>query len=58
MYTYGDADSEGDKATEYIKYAIDKGFEIGNHSMNHIKYTTLSQEEWLKEISDCDVCSV
>ena len=46
--------NQGDKATEYIKYAIDKGFEIGNHSMNHIKYTTLSQEEWLKEISDCD----
>ena len=46
--------NQGEKATDYIKYAIDKGFEIGNHSMNHVKYTTLSQEEWLKEISDCD----
>ena len=44
--------NQGDKAIEYIKYAIDKGFEIGNHSMNHIKYTTLSHLEWLKEISD------
>lgn len=46
--------NQGDQGAAYIKYAIDKGFEIGNHSMNHIKFTDLIKEEWLKEISDCD----
>ncbi|MGN0493130.1 MAG: polysaccharide deacetylase family protein, partial [Acutalibacteraceae bacterium] len=40
--------------TEYLNYAIDKGFEIGNHSMTHATFTNITLDEVRTEISNCD----
>lgn len=37
-----------------LNYAINKGFEIGNHSMTHATYTSLDMDGVKKEIDDCD----
>ena len=37
-----------------LQYAVDKGFEIGNHSMTHATYTDITLDEVKKQISDCD----
>lgn len=39
---------------ESLQYAVDKGFEIGNHSMTHATYTALDMAGVKKEIDDCD----
>ena len=39
---------------ESLQYAVDKGFEIGNHSMTHATYTDLDMAGVKKEIDDCD----
>ena len=40
-----------DKYPEQVKELVNKGFDIGNHSHNHLKMSTLSEESILDEIS-------
>lgn len=44
-----------EKGVEYAKYAVDNGFELGNHSMNHSKnFTAMTKSEMITEVNDCD----
>ena len=40
-----------DKYGEEVKYISDNGMEIGNHSANHLKMSTIQEEVIIKEIS-------
>ena len=40
-----------DKYAEEVKYISDNGMEIGNHSANHLKMSTIQEEVIIKEIS-------
>ena len=40
-----------DKYPEEVKYIHDKGMEIGNHSLNHLKMSTIDKDTIVKEIT-------
>jgi peptidoglycan/xylan/chitin deacetylase (PgdA/CDA1 family) len=39
---------------DYLNYAINKGYEIGNHSMTHATFTDIPLDRVRSEIADCD----